>query len=488
MSAKLRKRAAIYTRISRDLEGEGLGVKRQLEDCRNLAERLGVEVVTEYSDNDISAFSGRKRPDYHRLLADIAAGQIDVVLCWNIDRLLRQSKELESYMDLCLPRDVSTHEVTSGPLDLTTASGRAIAKTRGAWSQYESEHKAERIRRQKAQAAKSGMYLGGRVPWGWKREGTVVDERGRPHGGRIVLDNFAAQHIRSGTQAILAGRSLVSVTRDWADSGVKSLSGTMLNTTQVKRILLRHRNAGLITFHNDVVASSWPPIVSLREFRQMEEKLKDRSFPPQSEAKFKYLLSGLVKCHCGEYMTGFGAAPSKDRPDYRRMYRCRVHQQGGRYLRGHATREMHRLDDYVTEVIAHYLNREDVKQRILDAASELAARTNQGASPDITDLLARREDLARLFATGLIDEAQLIEGTAMVRSEIAELERRAAQQGGEPYLVEMLMSSNPGDSFRRLETLDKRPVIRALVEVEILDGAVPGAGFNPELIRFNWKS
>ena len=58
--------AAIYVRISRDRNGDCLGVERQEQECRTLAERLGWTVTEVYSDNDISAFSGRRRPDYER--------------------------------------------------------------------------------------------------------------------------------------------------------------------------------------------------------------------------------------------------------------------------------------------------------------------------------------------------------------------------------------------------------------------------------------
>ena len=54
--------AAIYTRISEDAQHNGLGVARQEADCRRLAERLGWKVANLYTDNDISAFSGKVRP------------------------------------------------------------------------------------------------------------------------------------------------------------------------------------------------------------------------------------------------------------------------------------------------------------------------------------------------------------------------------------------------------------------------------------------
>jgi DNA invertase Pin-like site-specific DNA recombinase len=88
-------RAAIYTRISKDLTLAGLGVARQLKDCRAMAERKGWRVVHELEDNDISATGGKTRPAYVRLKALMQARAIDVVVVYSADRLHRNSRELE---------------------------------------------------------------------------------------------------------------------------------------------------------------------------------------------------------------------------------------------------------------------------------------------------------------------------------------------------------------------------------------------------------
>ena len=74
-------RAAVYVRISQDREGAGLGVARQEEDCRALCARKGWQVAGVYADNDVSAYSGRPRKEWTRLLADIGDGLIDAVCC-----------------------------------------------------------------------------------------------------------------------------------------------------------------------------------------------------------------------------------------------------------------------------------------------------------------------------------------------------------------------------------------------------------------------
>jgi site-specific DNA recombinase len=77
--------AFIYCRISQDRNGAGLGVSRQEEDCRKLAVDRGLTVARVFVDNDISAYSGTKRPAYSEMLAALELGEASVVLCWHTD-------------------------------------------------------------------------------------------------------------------------------------------------------------------------------------------------------------------------------------------------------------------------------------------------------------------------------------------------------------------------------------------------------------------
>jgi site-specific DNA recombinase len=140
-TAVTQTRAVIYCRISQDRTGAGLGVDRQREDCEALAERNGWDVVEVYVDNDVSAYSGKKRKDYRRMLADLEQGTATVVIAWHTDRLHRSPTELEEYIDLSERRGVATHTVQAGTIDLATPSGRMTARILGAVARQESEHK-----------------------------------------------------------------------------------------------------------------------------------------------------------------------------------------------------------------------------------------------------------------------------------------------------------------------------------------------------------
>ena len=125
-------RAGIYARISSDREGEALGVQRQAADCEALAERKGWQVVERYVDDDVSAWSGKLQPEYVRCLDDLAAGVIDGLLVYDLDRLHRQPRELEAFIDLCERLRLTNMTSVSGEIDLTTADGRFQARILGA--------------------------------------------------------------------------------------------------------------------------------------------------------------------------------------------------------------------------------------------------------------------------------------------------------------------------------------------------------------------
>src|SRR5438270_248075 len=98
--------AAVYVRISIDGEGSSLGVLRQQEDCIPLCLERGYprERIRIYEDNDISAYSGKARPSYRRLLRDIESGEVTFVAVWHVDRLHRRTRELDEFIELVHPR------------------------------------------------------------------------------------------------------------------------------------------------------------------------------------------------------------------------------------------------------------------------------------------------------------------------------------------------------------------------------------------------
>ncbi len=155
------KAACIYVRISSDRGGTRAGVRRQLEDCRAWAKSHGATVAEVYEDNDVSAYRGKPRPGYRRMCEALKAGERDGVIVWHNDRLHRNARELEDFIDLIEATGAAVATVTSGDYDLTTTTGRAMARIGCALARLESEDKSRRIKRQALQAAREGRRSGG---------------------------------------------------------------------------------------------------------------------------------------------------------------------------------------------------------------------------------------------------------------------------------------------------------------------------------------
>ncbi len=280
--------AAIYARISRDSAGDLLGVTRQADACRERAERVGWPVAEVYVDDDVSAHDRRAvRHAYRRLLDDLAAGRRDAVLVWDLDRLHRQPRELEEFMSLADSRGVALASV-SGEVDLGTASGRLHARMLGAVAAHESEHKSERLRAQRLQAAQQGRHMGGgRRPYGYQRDG-------------VTLDVGEVERIRWAAATLLAGDSVVSVARRMNAQGWPSAAGGEWTATKLRSVLAGPRLAGLRVHRGQVVGDAeWPAVLERSTYDRLRLLLGDprrrqRGRPPVQ------LLTGLAVCGlCG---------------------------------------------------------------------------------------------------------------------------------------------------------------------------------------------
>ena len=120
--------AAIYARISRDAEDKKEGVDRQVAECRKLPASLGWEVAGVFVDNDISAYSGKVRPQYRAMLEAVRSGEIKGIVSVHTDRLHRRTTELEEFVSLVERHQVQVETIKSGSLDLKMASGRMNAR------------------------------------------------------------------------------------------------------------------------------------------------------------------------------------------------------------------------------------------------------------------------------------------------------------------------------------------------------------------------
>ncbi|SIS11161.1 recombinase family protein [Williamsia sterculiae] len=375
--------AAIYSRISSDKTGAGLGVERQEADCRELAERLGVSVDHVLVDNDLSAYSGKPRPAYEELVELIKTGGIDYVLAWHTDRLHRSTTELEDYVTYSEQGHVATHTVKAGHLDLATSSGRFQARIIGAAARYEVEHMVERQKAAKLQAAREGKYLGGQRPFGFEPR-------------RVSLRETEAALIREMATAVIAGGSYWSVAVDLNRRGVTTQHGKEWNALKVRNVLIRPINAGIVRHEGvDHLAQS-PAILTKTEWQQLHVAIeRNRRKSSHPGVYRKHLLTGFLYCgECGQALRH----KSKQQRDgsYRTCVACGTTDSETGLMRGcgRVSRMSDPILDLVTDAVVYRLSTPELVQ---------AMREAEGTSDTIEELRTRQATIDARIAEATSD-------------------------------------------------------------------------------------
>jgi DNA invertase Pin-like site-specific DNA recombinase len=438
--------AGLYVRISQDRGGSELGVDRQRQDCEKLARARGWKVGPVFADNDLSAFSGRARPAYEQLLEALKAGTIGAVVAWHPDRLHRSPVELERFIDVIEQTSAHVATVTAGELDLSTASGRMTARIVGAVARHESEHKSERLRRQREQMALQGRPHGGRRAFGYSAGGDAVDDA-------------EAELVREAAQRVLAGESLRSVARDWNARKIKSSSGREWSIASLRSMLTGPRLAALRVHRGQVVGvATWPAILTREEHDDIRTvlgnpRVRRAGRPPTS------LLGGLIVCgRCK------GPMYASTRVNGGRRYVCQ--QQPGKVGCGRVAIEAMKTEKLIVDVV---MRRLDTRR-----LARVVAQPKDGPGREIPELEERLGALAELFGAGEITQGEWIRARRGIelRLEKARSARDAARGNA------VLASYRDGALRARWPDLSidqRREVIAALIESVVIAPATRGA-------------
>src|SRR5262249_6536385 len=152
----MRKRAAIYVRVSTDRQT----VENQLRELRQIAERRGWEVVKKYDDAGISGSKGgNDRPGLDEMLKDAQRRRFDVVMAWAIDRLGRSLIDLLGTIQQLESCGVDLY-LDQQAIDTTTPTGRLMFQITGAFAEFERSMTRQRIRAGLRRAVEAGKQLG----------------------------------------------------------------------------------------------------------------------------------------------------------------------------------------------------------------------------------------------------------------------------------------------------------------------------------------
>ena len=451
--------AAIYARLSQDRDGTKGGVERQLKDCRALAKREGLKVVAVYQDDDRSAFSGKPRPEFERMLRELDG--FDTIIFWKTDRLVRRFTQFARVLAACETADVRLVSVVD-PIDTSTPILKGVAGLMASMGEQESQNISTRVKRFHLDAATKGQPHGHRRAFGYESDGMTVVKR-------------EAEAIREARDRILNGETMRSICRDWTARGLLPPTADAWYVTGFKRMLTSGRIAGLSTHQGEVVADAkWPAIISPADRERIRAKLRGvkRGRPA------KRLLSGFLRCGlCG------GPLHSGVRSDGQHRWQCRK-QPGDDSRCGKVYLRSGELEDYITTMALTAIDK--------PALSAARRKRSTGPQSDPAAQLATLENDLEALATdhgaGLISRREWIAARAGIEPRIEALRAELNRTDDVRALAPLRNVRDAPSAFAKLELGDQRAVLAAVITHVEIAPAKPGmTAFVATRVKIIWK-
>jgi site-specific DNA recombinase len=299
-------RCAIYTRVSTEhgLDQEFNSLDAQYDAAsayiKSQAHAGWALIRSRYDDGGYSGGS-TDRPDLQKLLDDIRARKIDVIVVYKVDRLTRSLADFAKLVELFDAQGVSFVSVTQ-QFNTTTSMGRLTLNVLLSFAQFEREVTSERIRDKIAASKRKGLWVGGPLPLGYQMKD-----------GKIAVVEEEAERVRLVYRRYLELGGVNALVRDLRDKDIRTK--TRLRATGLSRggipfergslfYLLRNRfYIGEVNYKGEILPGEQPAIMDRELFDAVQQKLTDQwSHRNHAKSKSDHLLTGLLFDDAGHRM------------------------------------------------------------------------------------------------------------------------------------------------------------------------------------------
>jgi DNA invertase Pin-like site-specific DNA recombinase len=299
-------RCAIYTRVSTD---HGLDQEFNSLDAQHDAASAYIKsqahagwtlIRSRYDDGGYSGGS-TDRPDLQRLLDDIRARKIDVIVVYKVDRLTRSLADFAKLVELFDAHGVSFVSVTQ-QFNTTTSMGRLTLNVLLSFAQFEREVTSERIRDKIAASKRKGLWVGGTLPLGYEMKD-----------GKIAIVEEEAELVRWIFRRYLELGSVNELVRDLKERNIRTRAkrlatggtrgGIPFGRGALYYLLGNHFYIGEVKYKNEILAGEQPPIMDRALFDAVRQKsLAQWSHRTVVRNKSDQLLTGLLFDDAGHRM------------------------------------------------------------------------------------------------------------------------------------------------------------------------------------------
>jgi DNA invertase Pin-like site-specific DNA recombinase len=313
-------RCAIYTRVSTEhgLDQEFNSLDAQYDAAsayiKSQAHAGWTLIRSRYDDGGYSGGS-TDRPDLQKLLDDIRARKIDVIVVYKVDRLTRSLADFAKLVELFDDHGVSFVSVTQ-QFNTTTSMGRLTLNVLLSFAQFEREVTSERIRDKIAASKRKGLWVGGNLPLGYEMKD-----------GKIAIVEEEAELVRSIFRRYLELGSVNELLRDLRERNIRTKSrllstgatrgGIPFGRGALYYLLSNHFYVGEVKYKNEILPGEQPPILDRKLFAAVRQKsLAQWSHRTVARNKSDHLLTGLLFDDAGHRMVATHATKAGVRYRY----------------------------------------------------------------------------------------------------------------------------------------------------------------------------
>jgi site-specific DNA recombinase len=303
------RRCAIYTRKSTDegLEQSFNSLDAQREACAAYIlsqAHEGWVLHPEFYDDGGYSGGSIDRPGLRQLLDDVAAGRIDIIVVYKVDRLTRSLADFARIVDILDKQGASFVSVTQA-FNTTNSMGRLTLNVLLSFAQFEREVTGERIRDKIAASKARGMWMGGVVPLGYEvRDRKLIVVPHEAERVRHIFERYRALGSTYLLQTELAKDGILTKARVLSDG--RPYGGVGFSRGALYQMLRNRIYLGEVAHRGNVYAGEHEAILDRELFeavnRQLNENRRGRGRPPL-EAKHPSLLAGLIWDSDGRRMT-----------------------------------------------------------------------------------------------------------------------------------------------------------------------------------------
>lgn len=345
------KRCAVYCRVSSDerLDQSFNSIDAQREAGAAFVASQRAEgwhlVPDDYEDPGFSG-GNMERPGLKRLIKDIEAGKIDIVVVYKIDRLSRSLADFAKMVEVFDRHKASFSSVTQ-QINSATSMGRLMLNVLLSFAQFEREVTGERIRDKIAASKRKGLWMGGPVPLGYR-----VDQR------QLVIEPAEAKTVRWIFDAFVDTRSTTLMVKQLAEQSIQSKHGKALSKQTLYKILHNRMYLGEISHKGEYFPAAhqalidqivWDKVQSI-----MAEDQRDRARNTWAQkSQREFLLRGMVFTTEGELFLPM-ATQKKSGKTYR-YYVVNKNQNMGAGMGSMGNLPADRLETAVMEQVLEFL-------------------------------------------------------------------------------------------------------------------------------------